>query len=240
MDLTVYRTCCMASTGPDVPTNEAIHIYNPSNSSGCQGYVHTSNTTDYARTANGTGFSAAETYMVYNPANPSSTMPIQAGDTAAFMSVQTGKYCRLAPLPSNASLTGMVCDVSSLGSASIITYTGRGLAFNNTPLVPTGPVCTLVLDANANVTEEILVRDAPPAPPPPPGACDEERHTHAYNHCAAVAVACLLPSGRDAAAARTGGLQLHSNHIVMCSDTVTGLRMSLLHACIAPHMHACL
>ncbi len=48
-----------------------------------------------------------------------------------------------------AAQQGMLCDMSSPAQATPLTYTGIGVAYNNTPLVPVGPGGTLVLNGSA-------------------------------------------------------------------------------------------
>ena len=116
---------------------------------GSGSYVHNDNTTSPSLSGTGDGSTAPEQYRAYDPANPASTDPIQAGDTTILRSEQTGQYCRLAPLPTNSSQLGMICDLATAASATPFTYTGSGLSYNGIPLVSTGPGAPLVL---ANTT----------------------------------------------------------------------------------------
>jgi hypothetical protein len=95
------------------------------------------------------------------------------GQATKLRSQSTGGWCRLLPLPSNASQTGMVCDSASYAGASDLTYTGAGLAYQGRPLVAARPGAPLLLHDAAsgaggagNVTLVVTAR----LPPPPGGA----------------------------------------------------------------------
>jgi hypothetical protein len=60
-------------------------------------------------------------------------------------------WCRLAPLPSNTTQIGMVCDQPTSATATPLTYTGDGLAYNGVQLVSPGPGQPLLL-ANTTAT----------------------------------------------------------------------------------------
>ena len=60
--------------------------------------------------------------------------------------VQTGMWCQLRPLPSNTSQIGMICDQPTAATATVMTYTGSGLAYNGIDLVASGPGLPLLLE----------------------------------------------------------------------------------------------
>ena len=100
-----------------------------------------------------------ETYIAYRPGDPSSSTPIQPGETTQLKNAQTGKYCRLVPLPpgfpspnARCNTQGMLCDQDSLATATTLTYTGSGLSYNGVPLVEMPPSRTLVLSADPACT----------------------------------------------------------------------------------------
>jgi hypothetical protein len=66
-------------------------------------------------------------------------------------SVQTGQFCRLAPLPANTSQQCMLCDQPSMATATPFTYTGSGLAVNGVPMVAPTPGGPLLLANTSNV-----------------------------------------------------------------------------------------
>ena len=111
--------------------------------------VHVDSPTSFAYQASGDGSSHAEQFYAYNPLNLADTTPIQPGQTTILKSRQTGQYCHLAPLPASPSLQGVVCDQATAATATVLTYTGAGLKYNNVALAPTGPGSALVLDASA-------------------------------------------------------------------------------------------
>jgi hypothetical protein len=108
--------------------------------------VRTDNASSAAYAGSGSGTTSPEQYLAFHPGNTGDTSPIDPYEPAILQSVQTGLWCRLAPLPSNASQTGMVCDQPSAATATPLTYTGDGLAYNGMALVSTGPGQPLVLD----------------------------------------------------------------------------------------------
>ena len=118
---------------------------------GSGSYVRTDNATSPATSGTGTGSTAPEQYSAYVPGNVNSTSPILPGQPTIIKSVQTGLYCRLAPLASNVTKLVMLCDQASAASASNLTYTGGGLSYNGVPLVSTGGGAPLML-ANTTAT----------------------------------------------------------------------------------------
>ncbi len=93
-------------------------------------------------------------YVAYRPGSPTDATPIQPGETLQLKNLQTGKYCRLAPLPaglvstSTCNTQGVICDQDSMDGAAVLTYTGSGLSYNGVPLVAAAPSNTLVLSAD--------------------------------------------------------------------------------------------
>jgi hypothetical protein len=63
----------------------------------------------------------------------------------------TGKFCRLADLPSGlvsppaCGTQGLICDAVSLMTATVLTFTGTGLAYNSVSLAAVPPSNTLAL-----------------------------------------------------------------------------------------------
>ena len=124
--------------------------------------VHADSLTSFAYQASGDGSSYAEQFYAYNSLNLANTAPIQPWQTTILKSRQTGQYCHLAPLPASPSLQGVVCDQATAATATVLTYTGTGLKYNNVALAPTGPGSALVLDASAIAAAAAL--DILPAP----------------------------------------------------------------------------
>ena len=60
--------------------------------------------------------------------------------------MQTGQWCQLRPLPSNTSQIGMICDQPTPDTATVMTYTGSGLAYNGVDLVASGAGQPLLLE----------------------------------------------------------------------------------------------
>jgi hypothetical protein len=153
---------------PPLPANTPINILGPTGNP-----VRNDNTSSAAYLGTGNGLSPAERYIAYDPTRPSSTTPIEAGQTAILKNLATGQFCRLmdiSMLPGSmqaAGTQGMVCDQPSAATATAMTYTGNGLAYNGTPLVAAGPGQPLVLNAAAAVADRLLMF-------PPAGECGGE------------------------------------------------------------------
>ncbi len=135
-------------------------------------YVHTQSATVAAYVSNGTGTSPQEQYLCYHPDRNDLSL-IMPGEVAVFQSMQTGLWCRIAPLDSNSSavsgsaaLLGMLCDQASAAAADNITYIGDGLAFLGTPLVAQGRGQPLLL---ANASDSGQGNLSLPVAPPQPG-----------------------------------------------------------------------
>ena len=122
-----------------MPANRPIEILTSS------GFVHVDNGSSPAYVGNGTGSTPAEQFTAYSPSNATASS-ILPGETAILRSNLTGLYCRLAPLPSNSTQLGMVCDQPTAATATPLTYTGSGLSTTNgVPLVAAGPGAPLLL-----------------------------------------------------------------------------------------------
>jgi hypothetical protein len=66
-------------------------------------YVRTDNTSSFAYPGTGHGTTPPEEFTAYLASNTSQRSPIEPGQATLIQSTQTGMWCRLAPLPSNAS-----------------------------------------------------------------------------------------------------------------------------------------
>lgn len=123
--------------GPNPPLDPAL----PLEISGSCGGVPdarmvVANTSDMARIA---GSSASGTFSSYtfptieeqfravSPLDPSGNGLIDPGEPILLQSLATGQYCKLAPLPSNATLIGLRCSQASASMASVLRYNGDGL-----------------------------------------------------------------------------------------------------------------
>ena len=130
--------CCVA--GPQLPADTPFSIVTSTGN-----FVRNDNSTAFGYGSNGTGITEPEQYTAYDPDNPAGTDPIKTGDTTILKNVETGQYCRLAPLPTNSTQLGMICDQANASTATVFTYTGYGLAYNGIPMVSTGPGEPLLL-----------------------------------------------------------------------------------------------
>ena len=135
--------------GPPLLANTPINIMTPSGD-----YVRADNTTAPAYPMTGNGSTLPEQYTALHPSSLSSTSPIQPGQpTILRSSSQTGQYCRLQPLASNATQLGMVCDLASPTGSTAFIYTGSGLSTSDgVPLVSTGPGAPLLLVNTTAIT----------------------------------------------------------------------------------------
>jgi hypothetical protein len=92
------------------------------------------NTSDMARIA-GTSAGAAgvtfptmeEQFRASSPLDPSGNGLIDPGEPVLLQSLATGQYCKLAALPSNATLIGLRCNQADTSTASVLRYDGNGL-----------------------------------------------------------------------------------------------------------------
>ncbi len=133
-----------ALSGPPLPTNTFLKIKTAG------GYVRNDNLSAPAYVGIGDGTKAPEQYTFYDPADQTSTTPIQPGKAAILKSRQTGKFCALKALPTGKQ--GMVCDKNSAADATPFEYTGIGLSFNHQPLVAVGARSPLVLAGSSGST----------------------------------------------------------------------------------------
>jgi hypothetical protein len=97
----------------------------------------------------GTGLTAPEQFVAYDPLNLTDTTPTQPGETTILKNTATGMYCQLRGMPTNQTQMAMYCDQPTPATATVMTYTGDGLAYQGVPLVSTGPGQPLLL---ANTT----------------------------------------------------------------------------------------
>jgi hypothetical protein len=130
-----------SAAGPDIPPNTPLNIISPNGS-----YVRSDNSSSPATVGTGTGGTAPEQYLAFHPDNLDSTSPIEPYDTAVLRSVETGLWCRLAPLTSNTTQIGMICDQPTAATGTTLTYTGDGLSYNGIDLVASGPGQPLLLE----------------------------------------------------------------------------------------------
>ena len=135
-----------SAAGPDIPPNTPLNIISPNGS-----YVRSDNSSSPATVGSGTGGTAPEQYLAFHPDNLNSTSPIEPYDTAVLRSVETGLWCRLAPLTSNTTQIGMVCDQPTAATGTALTYTGDGLSYNGIDLVASGPGQPLLLENTTRV-----------------------------------------------------------------------------------------
>ena len=142
--LTVCWCAVPPRAGPPLPVDVPLNIIGPSGS-----YVRTDNTSGMAYSGSGNGSTAPEQYTAYHATNTSERSPVLPGQTTLLQSEQTGMWCRLAPLPSNSTQIGMVCDQPTSATAVSFTYTGDGLAVDGVKLLAAGPGQPLLL---ANTT----------------------------------------------------------------------------------------
>ena len=133
--------------------------------------MRTDNSSSPATVGTGTGGTAPEQYLAFHAGNLNSSSPIQPYTSTLLQSVQTGLYCRLAPLPSNSTQIGMVCDQPSASGATPLTYTGDGLSYNGIDLVATGPGQPLLLDNTTAIHVQGPTTDNLTLTPALVGAC---------------------------------------------------------------------
>ena len=143
--------------GPSLPTNIPITIKT------ADGFARVDNSSSPAYPGSGMGSSPAEQFRAYDPSNPTNASEtIAPGEPTILRSELTGQYCRLAPLPSNSTQIGMLCDQPTPATATPLIYTGSGLtSTSGVPLVSSGPGQPLLL-ANtttrpANATAESML-----------------------------------------------------------------------------------
>ena len=132
--------------GPPLAPNTPLNILSPNGS-----YVRTDNASSPATVGSGSGGTPPEQYLAFHPDSLSSSSPIQPYNTTVLQSVETGLWCRLAPLASNATQMGMVCDQATAATGTVLTYTGDGLSYNGIDLVASGPGQPLLLENTTRV-----------------------------------------------------------------------------------------
>jgi hypothetical protein len=173
-------------------------------------YVRTDNASSTAYPGTGSGGSPPEQYMAYHSDNPTDTSPIDPYEPVILQSVQTGLYCRLAPLPSNASQTGMVCDQASPATATPLTYTGDGLSYNGIALVSPGPGLPLVLENSTSPSVAGPTADNLTLAPALTGGALRSRPVRCHHVCVRCAVCivatCIIGLHPKYLQARPGGL----------------------------------
>ncbi len=81
----------------------------------------------------GDGTTAPEQFIPARPDGRSD--PIQPGEAMQLQSVQTGMWCRVV---SKAGQQQIACDQPTRATATPLTYTGRGLAYNGAPFFNPG------------------------------------------------------------------------------------------------------
>jgi hypothetical protein len=118
--------------------------------------VRNDNLTNYAYVGSGNGTTPPEMFLAYHAGNTSDKNPIEPGQTTLLQNAETGMWCQLRPLPSNTSQIGMICDQPTPDTATVMTYTGSGLAYNGVDLVASGPGLPLLLE---NTTAVAITND---------------------------------------------------------------------------------
>jgi hypothetical protein len=138
MLMMVALNCNIA--GMPIPPDTGLAIQTASGA-----YVRSDNLTSWAYAAAGSGTTDPETFLAYHSAALGDRSLIVPGEPVLLQSQQTGQWCRLAPLPGSPTLTSMVCDQLTPDLATVMVYTGKGLAFNGTRLEASGPGQLLLL-----------------------------------------------------------------------------------------------
>jgi hypothetical protein len=98
---------------PPLPANTPINILGPTGNP-----VRNDNTSSAAYLGTGNGLSPAERYIAYDPTRPSSTTPIEAGQTAILKNLATGQFCRLMDITTSTPLKRPVTTSSSPQASS--------------------------------------------------------------------------------------------------------------------------
>jgi hypothetical protein len=138
-----------AAISPPLFPKTAINIIDP------EGHpLRNDNVTNFGYVGDGDGLTPPEQYVCYHPFDTNDPTPINAGEETQFINVNTGLWCRLAPYTSKSnticSTQAMLCDQSSMGTATVLKYTGDGLAYNGVPLVREPVTNTLVLSSDTS------------------------------------------------------------------------------------------
>jgi hypothetical protein len=114
------------------------------------------------------GSTAAEQFtLALPPGTPGTT--IFPGNASILRSVLTGKYCKLVQWRTDGTQV-VVCDQVDPGLATVLTYTGNGLAYKGLPLVALGPGQPLAVGAAALVDALASVDSTYIKPPPTPAS----------------------------------------------------------------------
>jgi hypothetical protein len=102
------------------------------------GYLSVPNTgTSMFPNATATGSNPAEQFVLTSPSG-SGTAPIVPGTSTYVQSVATGMYCRVVP-GTTANSQEIKCDQPTPATATLMTYTGSGLAYDGMTLGTSGP-----------------------------------------------------------------------------------------------------
>jgi hypothetical protein len=124
------------------------------------GYLRVDNTSNYAYVGNGTGTTAPEKFLAYDPRDPSRSFSIGEGNYTLLRNLETGLWCRLAVYntstasstapyrPRKGSFTrgllagngsvivwGCLCDQPTASTATEFQYSRRGLMYQGVPMV---------------------------------------------------------------------------------------------------------
>jgi hypothetical protein len=144
-----------------------------------------------------------------------------------LQSVETGLWCRLAPLASNTTQMGMVCDQPTATTGTVLTYTGDGLSYNGIDLVASGPGQPLLLENTTRVPVAGPTSDnlaLVPAPVGERGSCQ--------GRCSAAQCSTVPCGAVRLRAAQGSPAGLNSVIAPFCSSFFH------MHATV-PHQHAC-
>jgi hypothetical protein len=125
-------TTSITPAGPVVKPGQPITIET------ADGYLSVPNTgTSMFPNATATGSNPAEQFML-TPTTGSSTAPVLPGTSTYVQSVATGMYCRVVP-GTTANSQEIKCDQPTPATATLMTYTGSGLAYDGMTLGTSGP-----------------------------------------------------------------------------------------------------
>ena len=110
------------------------------------------NTTNYAYVGPNDGKQQPpEVYYAYHPANPADTSPIDPGETAQLKNAQTGKYCRVAPLPAGYALGRPVGAAASSSTEASRAGGARHLLQTPSSCATMGVICDQDTIAGASI-----------------------------------------------------------------------------------------
>jgi hypothetical protein len=107
----------------------------------------------------------AEQFLAFHPDDINRTSPLDPSDPAIIQSMETGLWCRLAPVPGNENVTGIICDQASPAGATTFNYTGVGLQYEGDDLfgAPAGGFASIGDSSGTGAGAIALV--------PAPGGC---------------------------------------------------------------------